>query len=45
MDEGAIGVTSLSSVISVTDEIASASLLDPKQAQRKDGSYRVKHKH
>lgn len=31
MDEGAIGVTSLSTVISITDEIASAPLLDPKQ--------------
>lgn len=44
MDEGAIGVTSLSAVISITDEIASAPLLDPKQTQGKDGSYRVKHK-
>ena len=31
MDEGAVGVTSLSTVISVTDEIASAPLLDSKQ--------------
>lgn len=45
MDEGAIGVTSLSTEISVTDEIASAPLLDPKQAQGKDRSCRVKHKH
>lgn len=44
MDKGAIGVTSLSTVISITDEIASAPLLDPKQTQGKDGSYRVKHK-
>lgn len=31
MDEGAVGVTSLSTVISITDEIASAPLLDSKQ--------------
>lgn len=45
MDEGAIGVTSLSTVISVTDEIASAPSLDPKQAQGKDSSHRVTNKH
>jgi len=32
MDEAAaVGVTSLSTVISITDEIASAALLDPEQ--------------
>lgn len=31
MDEGAVGVTNLSTVISVMDENASAPLLDPEQ--------------
>lgn len=53
MDEGAVGVTSLSTVISVIDENASAPLLDPEQGnevgsaplQGNRVSYRVKHKH
>lgn len=53
MDEGAVGVTNLSTVISVMDENASAPLLDPEQGngvgsvplQGNRVFYRVKHKH